>query len=335
MEFLTILNKVIAGSNLSEQEAAAALQQIMEGKINATQMAAFLTALKVKGETAEEIAAFAKTMRKNGIRIAPGVKHLVDTAGTGGDGSRTFNISTCAAFVTAGTGACVAKHGNRAASSQSGSADVLEELGVAIQMDPKTAERQLEQIGIAFLFAPVFHPAMKHVAPVRRELGFKTIFNILGPLTNPAGAKRQLIGVYDKMLLEKMAEALKLLGTEKALLVSSDVDEISISSETNVVEVAGIGITSYTLSPEELGFKRTGIGALQVKDRKESAEVIRKVLKGEQGPARDIVLLNAGAAIYASGIVKDIPAGIRLAEKSVDSGKAMEKLNALMDFDRR
>src|SRR3989338_11577430 len=197
MEFLQILHKLIDKENLTDDEAAFALEEIMQGKINNAQIAAFLTGLKIKGESIEEIAAFVKIMRKNAINFFPKVKNLVDTAGTGGDGSKTFNISTCAAFVAAGAGASVAKHGNRAASSKSGSADVLEELGVKIVADVETTEKQLETIGIAFLFAPNFHPAMKNVASIRKELGFKTIFNVLGPLTNTANAKRQLIGVYD------------------------------------------------------------------------------------------------------------------------------------------
>jgi len=332
MEFLQILNKLMTKKDLLEDEAAFALEEIMQGKINNSQIASFLTSLKSKGESIEEIVAFVKIMRKNAINFSPKVKYLIDTAGTGGDGSKTFNISTCVAFVAAGAGASVAKHGNRAASSKSGSADVLEQLGMKIISDPVIAEKQLEDIGITFLFAPVFNPSMKHVASVRKELGFKTIFNVLGPLTNPASAKRQIIGVYDKLFLKKLASVLKILGTEKTLLVSSDIDEISISSETDVYEITSDEIKNYSISPEEFGFKRTDLDTIQVEDKTKSAEVLLNVLKGKNGAARDIVLLNAGAAIYASGIANSIQQGVSLAEKSIDSGKSLEKLELLRDF---
>src|SRR3989338_660743 len=332
MEFLQILHKLIDKENLTDDEAAFALEEIMQGKINNAQIAAFLTGLKIKGESIEEIAAFVKIMRKNAINFFPKVKNLVDTAGTGGDGSKTFNISTCAAFVAAGAGANVAKHGNRAASSKSGSADVFEELGINSITEPTIAEKQLEGIGITFLFAPAFHHAMKFVAPVRKELGFKTVFNILGPLTNPAGAKRQLIGAYDKSLLKKLAEVLKLLGTEKTLLVSSDIDEISICSETELYEITNGEIKNYNIIPEDFGFTRSSLDAIRVEDKTKSAEVLLNVLKGRDGAARDIVLLNSGAAIYASGIANNIQQGISLAEKSIDSGKALEKLELLRNF---
>lgn len=331
-DFSFILAKLIAKKDLQQEEAEFALQEIMHGKINNSQIAAFLTALKIKGETFEEIAALAETMRKNAITLNPKVNQLIDTAGTGGDNSRTFNISTCAAFVACGAGAGVAKHGNRAASSKSGSADVLEKLGINISIDSKTAEKQLEAIGITFLFAPAFHPAMKHVAPVRKELGFKTVFNILGPLTNPASAKRQLIGVYDKLLLKKMAEVLKILKTEKALVVSSDIDEISLSDDTKIYEISNNEIKNYTIRPEDFGFKRASLDSIRVEDKSKSAETILNVLKGEISTARDIVLLNAGAALYVSSIANSIKQGVSLAQKSIDSGKAMEKLKLLGDY---
>lgn len=329
MEFSEIMDKLLEKKDLQEKEAAFALQEIMQGRINNSQIAAFLTTLKIKGETTEEIVAFAKTMKENALKMVPKTNHLIDTAGTGGDGSRTFNISTCAAFVAAGAGASVAKHGNRAASSKSGSADVLEELGVKIQVDPPKAVQQLEDIGIAFLFAPSFHPAMKHVAPVRAELGFKTVFNILGPLTNPAGARRQVIGVYDKSLLKKMADVVQRLGTERTLIVSSDMDEISVSAETNVFEVSGKNIKEYTTSPEDFGFERADPNSLRVETKAESAKMILDVLNGAQGPARDVILLNSGAAIFVSGIASSISEGIDLAKQSIDSGKAMQKLEQL------
>jgi anthranilate phosphoribosyltransferase len=327
--FPNIMNKLLERVDLQEEEAAYAMEEIMRGSINNSQIAAFLTALKMKGESVKEIAAFARTMRNNSIRITPEKDHMIDTAGTGGDGTKTFNISTCAAIVAAGAGAKVAKHGNRASSSKSGSADVLEELGVPIITDPEKAKAQLEHIGFAFLFAPSFHPAMKHVAKIRKELGFKSVFNILGPLTNPAGAKRQLIGVYDKSLLRKMAEVAAQLGTEKTLIVSSDLDEISISEPTNVFEVHGNGIKEYTISPEDFDISRATIDTLRVDGKLQSAQVILDVLERKQGPARDIVLLNAGAALYVSGLAPSIKEGVELSEKSIDSGAAKEKLKQL------
>lgn len=318
--------------DLEGTEAEFALQEIMGGKTNNPQVSAFLTALKMKGETVAEIAAFAGAMRKNAIAILPKAGHLVDTAGTGGDGCGTFNISTCAALVAAGAGASVAKHGNRSASGKTGSADVLEELGVNIAVAPQTAKEQLETIGISFLFAPSFHPAMKTVAPVRKELGFKTVFNLLGPLTNPAGAKRQVVGVYEKPLLEKMAGALGALGAEKALVVCSDTDEIGISGETEVREVSGGETDRYTICPEDFGFRRGGMDAILAGDRAKSAEIILGVLQGSEGAARDVVLLNAGAAIYASGIANTINKGVSAAGRAIDSGRALEKLELLRDF---
>jgi len=331
--FTNILEKLMASTNLSATEAEFAMNSIMNGTVPHAQIAAFLTALKMKGETAEEIAAFALAMRKNMVSINPNPANgtLIDTCGTGGDGKGTFNISTCAAIVSSACGAKVAKHGNRAASGKTGSADVLEELGVNVVVEPHDAERLIETHGFAFLFAPAFHPAMKNVAIVRKELGFRTVFNILGPLANPANVKRQVIGVFDKETAGKMAEALRILGTDHALVVSSDTDEISISSETTIHELDANGtIKKYSVCPEDFGFKRADISELVVADRKESAKMILDVLNGKnKGAASDIVLLNAGAALYVSGIAENIQQGITLAEKSIDSGKAMEKLEEL------
>lgn len=328
-EFATLLRKMLDKHDLEEEEAGFALEEIMEGRVNNTQIAAFLTALKLKGETVEEVVAFARTMRRKAVPLHHKTSNLVDTAGTGGDGCATFNISTCAAIVAAGARVAVAKHGNRAVSGTSGSVDVLEELGVGIPASREAAEKQLEGIGITFLFAPIFHPAMKHIALVRKELGFKTIFNLLGPLTNPAHAERQLIGAYDKGALLKLAEAAKALGTKKTLVVSSDTDEISISSSTEICEVSGSNVRNYTISPEDFGFKRTSIDVIKAKDAAQSAGIILDVLKGRGGHVRDVVILNSGAAIYASGIAGSIKEGIRLAEVSIDTGKALEKLELL------
>jgi anthranilate phosphoribosyltransferase len=326
------LDKLLERRDLEETEAEFALREIMGGKTNNPQVSAFLTTLKMKGETAGEIAAFARAMGESAIGVLPRAGNLVDTAGTGGDGCGTFNVSTCAALVAAGAGATVAKHGNRAVSGRSGSADVLEELGVNIAVAPQTAKEQLETIGVSFLFAPSFHPAMRTVAQVRRELGFRTVFNLLGPLTNPAGAKRQVVGVYEKPLLEKMAGALKALGTEKALVVCSDTDEIGISGETEVYEVSGDGIEHYAICPEDFGFKRSGIASILAPDRAKSAETILGVLNGRQGPARDITLLNAGAAIYASGVAGSLGKGVSAAGRAIDSGRALRKLELLKGF---
>lgn len=329
-EFSQILGKLMVRTDLSAIDAESAMNAIMAGAVPNAQVAAFLTALKMKGETAEEIAAFARAMRKNMISIDPKCENLVDTCGTGGDGRCTFNISTCSAMVASACGAKVAKHGNRAASSKSGSADVLEELGIKIAVGPYEAKRMIETRGFAFLFAPAFHPAMKNVANVRKELGFRTVFNILGPLANPANAKRQVIGVFDKETAGKMFMALRILGTERALVVSSDTDEISISSDTEVCELNNGKITNYSVSPEDFGFKCADISELVVADKKESAGIILDVLGGKKnGAARDVVLLNAGATLYVGGIAANIQEGIALADKAIESGKAMEKLEEL------
>lgn len=333
-EFIRILEKLLERKDLDEEEVAFALEKIMFGEVNNAQISAFLTALEIKRESVPELIAFVKTMRRNAVTIAPRVRNLVDTAGTGGDNSSTFNISTCAAFVAAGCGASVAKHGNRAVSSKSGSADVLEELKVKIDLNPEIVQSQIEKIGIGFLFAPLFHPAMKNIAMVRKELGFKTVFNMLGPLTNPAGAKRQLIGVYDSKVLDTLVEVMKILGTEKTLIVSSDIDELSVSEDTHVLEIAGGDVKKYTLCPEEFGFKRVSIDQIRVNCKEESAKLILDILDGKNSEsARDVILLNAGAAAYASGLAASIKSGITLAEKSIDSGKALEKLELLRTFE--
>jgi len=348
MEFIELLEKLLRKQDLPDEEAADALTKIMDGKVNPPQIAAFLALLRAKGETVDEIAAFAKVMRSKAVRVETNIENLVDTAGTGGDGNSTFNISTAAAIVAAGAGARVAKHGNRAASSKSGSADVLEELGVGVSMDAKSAQEQLERIGIAFLFAPLYHPAMKAVAQVRRELGFKTVFNLLGPLTNPAGAKRQIVGVYDKALVEKIANVLQKLGTERALVVCSDMDEISASAPTEICEVSAQGIRKSVVLPEDFGIQRSSLAQIKASGKEESAKIILDVfsgnneaargagaLGGNPRAARDVVVLNAAAAVYASGIAESLQEGVELAKKSIDSGRAMEKLEQLKNYGKR
>ncbi len=333
--FESLLKKLQSKNDLSSEEAGFCMHEIMHGNVTQPEMASFLTLLKEKGETVEEITAFAKIMRGASLRVKFDSDYLVDTCGTGGDGSGTFNISTCCAFVAAGAGAIVAKHGGRKASSQSGSMDVIEKLGVPMALSQGDAQEQLASAGITFMFAPAFHPAMKNVAPVRKALGFKTVFNILGPLCNPAQVKRQVIGVYEKALIAKVAGALGNLGTEKAMVVSSDTDEISISAQTSVSEVegaAGHKTKEYKLSPSDFGFNMSALSQLAAANPEESAKRILEVLSGKVGAARDIVLLNSGAAIYVSGKAGSLKQGISLAEQSIDSGKAMQKLEALRAF---
>ncbi len=329
-DFPALLKLVVEKRNLTAQQSALALDLILAGKATPVQISSFLTALKLKGESVDEITGFVQSIRKNAVQANLDANNLVDTAGTGGDGTNTFNISTCAAIVASAVpGVKVAKHGNRAASSASGSADVLEELGVKIVFDASNARKFFDEAGFVFLFAPAFHPALKIVAPIRKELGFKTIFNILGPLSNPAGAKRQLLGVFDKQAAVKMAQVLKNLGCEKALVVSSDTDELSISANTLVIEVENGAVKQYEVSPEDFGFRNQPLDSLIVADKKQSAQKILSVLRGESGAARDIVLLNAGAAVYASGVTASIKDGVDLAKKAIDSGAALKKLELL------
>ncbi|MDO8428922.1 MAG: anthranilate phosphoribosyltransferase [Candidatus Diapherotrites archaeon] len=330
--FTLCLKKLVEKQNLTQQESCQVLDVIMTGVISSTQISAFLTALTIKGETVEEITGFVQSMRNHSLKVNINSPNLIDTAGTGGDGKNTFNISTCSALVAAAAGAVVAKHGNKSITGKSGSSDVLDCLGVEIISNPKKAKQALEEIGIAFLFAPVFHPSMKVVAQIRKNLGFKTVFNLLGPLTNPAQAQRQLIGVYDKKALEKLAQVLVLLGTKKAMLVSSDLDELSITQETVVYEIEHNQFERYVLQPKYYGFPESTLKEIQVHSIEESAKIILDVLNGKQGHPRNIVALNTGAALYVSGIAKTIEKGIGLAETVLDNGKALEKLELLKNF---
>ena len=326
MEFL---KKLSAGQSLSAEEAEQAMEGIISGSFTPAQSAGMLVALKMKGETEEEIAAFARVMRKHAVRIAPKASRLVDTCGTGGDSLHTFNISTAAALIACGAGVAIAKHGNRSVSGKSGSADVLEALGAKI-LQPKQVEDCIGKTGFGFMFAPYFHPAMKNVMPVRKELGIRTVFNILGPLTNPAGAHAQLLGVFDAGAAEKMAKVLCMLGTEHALVVHSrGMDEIGLG-ETQVFEVKDGKVAAYVLDAAKLGFASREIP--KAHSAQESAKIILGVLQGEGGAARDISLLNAAAAIYVSGKAGSIEAGLRMAEQSIDAGKAMEKLEQIRGF---
>lgn len=324
---------LVEGKSLSSDEAATVMGEIMEGEVTPAQFGAFVTALRLKGETVDEISGLARVMRAKAIPVrVDGL--LVDTCGTGGDGSATFNISTAAAFVVAGAGLKVAKHGNRAMSSQCGSADVLEALGVRIELTAEQVRRCLEEVGIGFMFAPSFHPAMKYAGPSRREIGIRTVFNILGPLTNPAGAQAQVLGVADGSLLEKMARVLDSLGSRHAMVVHGEdgLDEISLTGKTLVCELKEGGINHYTISPEEFGFKCVSVDKLKGGTAQENADRLRSVLNGAQGPERDIVLMNAAAALVVSGKVDTLQAGIDVAGESIDDGRAMASLNRLVEL---
>ena len=329
--------KAAAGEALSAGEAERALEEIMEGAANPAVTAALLTALRVRGESVGEIVGFARAMRRFAQKVeAP--EGVVDTCGTGGDAKGTINISTAAAFVARGVGVTIAKHGNRAATSQAGSADVLEALGAEIGLEPREVGRCIEEVGIGFMFARSHHPAMRHVVPVRAELPFRTVFNLLGPLTNPAGAERQLVGVFDGDYVRPVAEALKNLGAEKALVVhgADGLDEITVTGPTLVAEVSDGSITEYKISPEQFGFSRHDPGGLLGGDAHLNARVLKDVLSGEEaGAARDVILLNAGAAVYVSGRAKTLEEGVRLAGESIESGDATEALESFIRATRR
>jgi anthranilate phosphoribosyltransferase len=331
------LKKAAAGEALSAGEAERALEEIMEGAANPAVTAALLTALRVRGESVGEIVGFARAMRRLAQKVeAP--EGVVDTCGTGGDAKGTINISTAAAFVARGAGVIIAKHGNRAATSQAGSADVLEALGAEIGLEPREVGRCIEEVGIGFMFARSHHPAMRHVVPVRAELPFRTVFNLLGPLTNPAGAKRQLVGVFGGDYVRLVAEALKDLGAEKALVVhgADGLDEITVTGPTLVAEVSDGSITEYKISPEQFGFSRHDPGGLLGGDAHLNARVLKDVLSGEEEcAARDVILLNAGAAVYVSGRAKTLEEGVRLAGESIESGAATEALESFVRATRR
>jgi len=323
--------RVIGGADLTREEAASAMEVIMTGQATPAQIGAFLVALRLKGETFEEIAGCAEVMRRHAAAVkASGV--LVDTCGTGGDEKGTFNISTAAAFVAAGAGVKIAKHGNRSVSSKSGSADVLMALGVNVDAEVRVVERCIEEAGIGFLFAPRLHAAMKHAIGPRREIGIRTVFNILGPLTNPAGATRQLMGVFAPELTEKLGEVLARLGTERALVVCGEdgLDELSTMAPSRVTWVEGESVRTLTLDAADLGFARAGLDELRVGNADQSAAVIRRVLDGASGPARDIVLLNAAGAVIAAGKADDWPAAVEIASLAVDSGAARDALARLV-----
>lgn len=331
------LRKAASGEALVAGEAERALEEIMSGVASPSVTAALLTALRVRGESVGEIVGFARAMRKFAQKVeAP--EDVVDTCGTGGDAKGTINVSTAAAFVARGAGVTIAKHGNRAATSRAGSADVLEALGAAIELSPAEVSRCIAEAGVGFMFARTHHPAMRHVVPVRAELPFRTVFNLLGPLTNPAGARRQLVGVFDGRFVRPMAEALAELGAEKALVVHGrdGLDEISPSTGTFVAEVSNGTLREYELTPEDLGLVRHDPSGILGGDAHLNARILRDVLSGEEtGAARDVVLLNAGAAIYVSGLAGSVEEGVRLAEESVASGAATAALETFVKATRR
>ena len=324
-----------AGESLSMDDAVTVMREVMEGEVTPAQLGSYLTALALKGETPEEIAGFATVMRDKSLRVAV-EGTAIDTCGTGGDRKGTFNISTAAAFVVAGAGLTVAKHGNRAASGDCGSADVLEALGVRIELPPEAVERCLREIGIGFMFAPAYHPAMRYAAPVRREIGIRTVFNVLGPMTNPAGVPCQLIGVGYPEVAEKMAEALRLFGTHHAIIVHSDdgMDELSLGSDTAGWEVLDGEIRPYVVRPGDLGLPSATPDDLRGGDPTANAETMRAILSGSGGPVRDAVVLNSGAALVAGDVAGTLALGIELAEASIADGRAAEKLDAMISLTR-
>jgi anthranilate phosphoribosyltransferase len=331
-----MLVRLLDGHDLARAEAREAMQEIMRGEATQAQIAGFLVALRAKGETADEITGCAEAMREQVLPVRPRRPDLVDTAGTGGDGKHTLNISTAAALVAAAAGAGVAKHGNRAASSQTGSADVLEALGFSLDLPPDRIAQSIDELGFGFMFAQAHHPAMKHAAPVRRELGTRTVFNVLGPLTNPAQARAQVVGVYSPSLVRPIAEALAQLGARRAFVVhgAGGIDELSPIGPSLVCEVVDGGVRERTVDPEELGIEPCSLEALAGGSPPENAEAIRRVFAGEQGGPRDAIMLNAAGAIAAGGHAEDLREGIALARQALDSGAAAARLEELIAFSR-
>jgi anthranilate phosphoribosyltransferase len=326
------INQLITGKDLTQSEAAETMDEIMDGEATPSQISGFLVALRIKGETVEEIAGLATTMRQKALSVPIDGNKLIDTCGTGGDNSGSLNISTAAALVAAGAGVSVAKHGNRSMTSSCGSADVLEELGVSVDLGPEGVARSIKESGMGFMFAQTFHPAMRYVAPIRRELGVRTVFNILGPLTNPAGAKAQVLGVADPTLLEKMAQVLKLLGSHHALVIHGNdgLDEFSLSGPTMVAELKNGEVSTYSIDAHDYGLARAPNSALVGGNAQRNAALLLEVLQGVPGPHRDAVIINAGAALLVSGTTTDLQQGINLAADVIDSGKARSSLDELI-----
>ena len=333
MEIREAIDAVVSGHSLAMDQAAAVMRQIMLGEATPAQLGSFLTALRLKGESTEEIAGMATVMREFSLKVHVDGP-LVDSVGTGGDGTNTFNISTAAALVAAGAGVRIAKHGNRAASGSCGAADVLEALGVRIELPPEGVERCINEGGIGFMFAQAFHPSMRHAGPVRREIGIRTVFNILGPLTNPAAAQRQLIGVAFPELGGKVAEVMRLLGSERTLVVhgAGGLDEIALDGDTSVWELRDGEVHSWEFSPDHTGLGRWNVDNLRGGDPQDNAAAMRRLLDGEGGPIRDAVLLNTAGVLLAAGAAATIPDGIQQAAQAIDTGAARLKLDALVEL---
>jgi anthranilate phosphoribosyltransferase len=336
MDMPDAINMVINKTDLDEEQMAGVMRTIMTGGATPAQIGGFLVGLRMKGETVNEITAAARVMRELAEKVASWPEHLVDTCGTGGDASGTFNISTASAFVAAGAGARVAKHGNRSISSKSGSADVLEAAGVQLDITPGHVSRCLEEVGIGFMFAPAHHGAMKHAIGPRREMGVRTIFNVLGPLTNPAGAPNQVLGVFSRELVKPMAKVLKKLDSSHVMVVHAKdgLDEISINRKTWVAELKNGQIREYKIRPGDFGMKRASLDTIRADSVEDSLRIINEVLDNRPGPARDIVCLNAGAAIYTAGVALSLDQGVALAADAIASGKAREKLRQLVELTR-
>ena len=327
------IRKVVEGQNLTRDEAVAAMTEIMSGEASDAQISALITGLRMKGETIDEISGFAEVMREKALRINPKAEKLIDTCGTGGDLSHTFNISTTSAFVVSGAGLAVAKHGNRSVSSSCGSADLLVALGVKLDIEPDAVADAIDNVGIGFLFAPALHKAMKYAIGPRKEIAIRTVFNILGPLTNPAKARFQILGVYDPGLTNTMAQVLSTLGTEGALVVhGSGLDEITTTGETKISQIKDGKITSYTITPKEIGLETASAESLIGGSDETNAKITKDVLSGLNGPARDIVMLNAAGALIAADEAKNFEDGLEQAARAIDSGSALSKLEALVDF---
>jgi len=330
------INRLVSGRSLAMEDASAVMREIMEGEATPGQLGAFLTALRIKGETVAEIAGMATVMRDKALKVRVDGK-VVDTVGTGGDGQNTFNISTATAFVAAGAGLKVAKHGNRAASSSCGSADVLEELGIKFDLPPEGVERCIDEVGFGFMFAPAFHAATRFAVPVRREIGIRTVFNILGPLTNPAGAQYLFVGVAYPELGQRIAEVFRTLGAHRALIVHGDggLDEITLAGDTSVWELANGEVSTWKLSVAETGLPLRTIKEIRGGSKEENAATMRRLFQGEDGPIRDIVLVNSAAVLLVGELVANIRDGIALAADVIDQGAALEKLDALAELSQR
>lgn len=338
MNIQEAVGRLIERSDLSDEEMTAVMRQVMGGHATEAQIGGFLVGLRMKGETIEEVAAAVSVMRELATAVEIDVPHLVDTCGTGGDGADLFNVSTAASFVVAASGAHVAKHGNRSVSSSCGSSDVLQALGVSLELSPEQVARCVQEVGMGFMFAPAHHGAMKHAIGPRRELGQRSIFNMLGPMTNPAGVRRQVIGVFDAALCRPMAEVLQRLGSVHVMVVHAEdgLDEITLSGPTHVAELRDGGITEYRLSPDEFGIAVSSLEGLCVSDAEQSADLIRSAFAGVDSQAaeraRNIIMLNAGAAIYVAGVATTLADGMQMADDAIASGAALEKLREFVDF---